>query len=212
MDKKFRLFNLKEIVDEIKKNIDREYKDVANYDLKDDMTFMERKNLREYKTIRKRLDSITDDSEIENLSFYEDYLSKFSIESLLQNYQLKINPDNRATHADYDILLRLIFADSRSSYNLILDKESNHVVVNFTAGYLTTSLDQLRTFHYKDVFCTFLEEHFKKEAFRMIYENNEKEENQRIKRLLAFVQNVELLKNQNDILDVLNQLKALQNS
>ena len=212
MDKKFRLFNLKEIVDEIKKNIDREYKDVANYDLKDDMTFMERKNLREYKTIRKRLDSITDDSEIENLSFYEDYLSKFSIESLLQNYQLKINPDNRATHADYDILLRLIFADSRSSYNLTLDKESNHVVVNFTAGYLTTSLDQLRTFHYKDVFCTFLEEHFKKEAFRMIYENNEKEENQRIKRLLAFVQNVELLKNQNDILDVLNQLKALQNS
>lgn len=123
-------------------------------------------------TLKKLLDSITDDMTIEDMTFYKEYLSKFDVAKAIEGYQLVINPEPKATHDDYLMLLRLICASfSTADFIALFDEEHKTVEFTFKFGNESRSvvrkLQDISNSHIILLMDVFVKEQFKMEAKRM---------------------------------------------
>lgn len=139
MKKDYELFDFKELIEEIKKRgAEKEEEDFV-----------------------KSLDYINEDMGIEDLPLYKDYLSKFDIEKAFEGYQLDVDPDY-GSEADFEILLRLIFASFSSSYSISFDEEDKKVSVEITVERgdqkITKALSELWSFQIIEMFRIYLDE------------------------------------------------------
>lgn len=72
---------------------------------------------------------------IEDLSFYQNYLTKFDISLLLQRVNLKV-PEELTNYFDYDMLFRLTIASFSSEYELVYDSSDKtfRLLITVTSG------------------------------------------------------------------------------
>lgn len=139
MKKDYELFDFKELIEEIKKRgAEKEEEDFV-----------------------KSLDYINEDMGIEDLPLYKDYLSKFDIKNAFDGYKLDVDPDY-GSEADFEILLRLIFASFSSSYSISFDEEDKKVSVEITVERgdqkITKALSELWSFQIIEMFRIYLDE------------------------------------------------------
>lgn len=83
----------------------------------------------DYDALLNTLNSISEDMDIKDMLFYKEYLAKFEIEKYLGNFELKKPKVLRVSEADYDLLLRLVFASFSSKYDLILNDNNTWSLV-----------------------------------------------------------------------------------
>lgn len=123
-------------------------------------------------TVKKLLDSVTDEINIEDLAFYKEYLSKFDIGKAIEGYELVTNPESKATKDDYLMLLRLICASFSTADFVVSFDEENHTV-EFTIKVGTEErgfVKKLQEFQYLHILMLlerYLAEQFRMEALRM---------------------------------------------
>lgn len=123
-------------------------------------------------TIKKLLDSVTDDMTIEDMVFYKEYLSRFDIGKAIEGYELVTNPESKATKDDYLMLLRLICASFSTADFVVSFDEKNHTV-EFTIKVGTEErgfvkkLQEFRYLHILMLLERYLAEQFRMEALRM---------------------------------------------
>lgn len=123
-------------------------------------------------TLKKLLDSITDDTTIEDMAFYKEYLSKFDVAKAIEGYELVTNPESKATHDDYLMLLRLICASfSTADFVVLFDEEHKTVEFTFTFGSeersVVRKLQDISNSHLILLMDILVREQFKLEAMRM---------------------------------------------
>ena len=158
----------------------------SNYKLFDFQQFVRnlrlpyKRNEKPNDTLKGLLDSITDDMTMEDMTFYKEYLSKFDIEKAIEGYQLVINPESKATHDDYMMLLRLICA-SFSTADFVALFDDGHKTVEFTFKFgnerrsVVRKLQDISNTHVMILMDKFVAEQFKMEAKRMESDSNRDE-------------------------------------
>lgn len=77
--------------------------------------------------VLKFLDSIPGDIEIEETSFYKEYLSRFDIPKAIEGYELVVNPEVSATRDDYLIFIRLICASFGCDFEVLFNEDNKTV-------------------------------------------------------------------------------------
>jgi len=118
------------------------------------------------------LDSITDDMTIEDMPFFDEYLSKFDIEKFIDGYQLVNNPEPKATHDDYIMLLRLACA-SFSTADFVALFDNDNKTVEFVFKFegekrsIVRKLQDISNTHVMLLMDVFVADQFKMEAKRM---------------------------------------------
>lgn len=144
MENNFVLFNFKEILDDIREELEND----------DD------NNTNSTKTV---LDAITEDMELEDLPLYKNYLSKFDIDTILHGRKLFIDPGNIVSEADYNLMLRLVAASFLTSYDLNYIKEKDLIELKISVNSETTitkKLQELRSIQLWILFRIYFREQF----------------------------------------------------
>ena len=123
-------------------------------------------------TVKKLLDSVTDEMHIEDLAFYKEYLSKFDIGKAIEGYELVTNPESKATKDDYLMLLKLICASFSTADFVVSFDEENHTVEftikvgNEDRGFVK-KLQEFKYLHILMLLERYLAEQFRMEALRI---------------------------------------------
>ena len=123
-------------------------------------------------TVKKLLDSVTDEMHIEDLAFYKKYLSKFDIGKAIEGYELVTNPESKATKDDYLMLLKLICASFSTADFVVSFDEENHTVEftikvgNEDRGFVK-KLQEFKYLHILMLLERYLAEQFRMEALRI---------------------------------------------
>ena len=108
------------------------------------------------------LDTITEDTELEDLSFYKEWLSKFDVEHDLEGLELACDPILEDFSDDFLLLLKFVAAASSSTYSLDYDADTNKVIVSIKAENdemsVVEKLDTLVPFQIFQLFKIYLNE------------------------------------------------------
>ena len=165
MERTYRYFDFQFFLEKIRDNTD----DVINQlMLKMDKTEEEKQRLQDYLAFKKELRFITWDMKLEDLPLYQNFLKKFDVDSLLEDYNLVIIPNFNATDADYDVLLRFIFASQITKYNLVYDQETDEAVLYIIHQNLKKdkTLDDIWSLQFMRLLKIFLQEQLSMETAR----------------------------------------------
>lgn len=108
------------------------------------------------------LDTITEDTELEDLPFYKEWLSKFDVEHDLEGLELACDPILEEFSDDFLILLKLVAASVSSTYSLDYDADTNKVALSIKAEiedkYAAEKLETLEPFQIFKLFKIYLNE------------------------------------------------------
>ena len=104
---------------------------------------------------------IPDNTSIEDLPIYQDYLSKFSLNSTLEK-KLLPTADNSLSDADYDLLGKLVCGSFSTSYDLTHNKQKNTLEITLHVqtekGTSSRSISELEISQIQNLFVIFLDE------------------------------------------------------
>ena len=168
------------------------------------------------KTKKAELNKMSDGMEIKNLPFYQDYLRKFDVDSLLGNYVLKTSPDLEATQADFDLLMRLVAGSRTISYDLAHDKDGKQVILSITVlgkEIKPKRLDELFSPQIEMVFNIFFNEQVELVSWYKISEvTRTVVVDLREKKLKEFEDKIKQLTDYKESLEIINNLDQLLNS
>ena len=146
------------------------------------------------------LDAITEDTELEDLPMYKEYLSKFDVKRELEGFDLKIPSELCDYKADFLCLLRFVAASFSSSYELELDEHSNSVILFLTAvsngTRITKDIQELWPFQVRLLFKIYVEEILNLEALRSKSEDEKEDvDEQRNMKLMIYEKKIKQLQN-----------------
>ncbi len=191
------------IIEELNK---KEKKTKADYD-----------RLHTFKAVKLNLDSISDDMDIEDCPFYQNYLKKFDVPRLLQNHKLRRIRDMEATPADNEVLLRFIFGSEEVNYDIVYDKDSKQVIVKILIKRnnepLVCKFEELDSIQISGLFDYFFYEQVAMEA-RHSFSEKEKMyvDNTRRQMLQLFDKKLQILQDYKESLEMIDDLDDLYNN
>jgi len=194
MEKKYFLFDFQNIIENLREKI---------------------KGEEDTKLLLNMLDDIKEDTDIEELSVYKNYLSKFDIKNSFDGYNFDVS-DICATESDLDLLLRLIFASFSSEYKITFDKKSQNATLTISVksgnNRIVKNLDELWSFQIINLFSIYLEEQLKLETSYCEEEEKESLQEQRNIKLIIFQKKVKEAKEESDGKELIDELDKLLNS
>ena len=191
MDKKYELFDFQGIIEELKEKHDGEEK------------------------FDKLMEGIDENSVIEDMPFYKDYLSKFDVERAFDGYKLKAVEEELLSKDDLFLLFRLMFASLSSSYDILYDYKSHSVdiSVSVTSGdqSITKKISELWSFQIIRMFEIYIDELIN---FCIKIDSNETEylEDERKLRLMVFEKKVRQTRDLQGTEETIADLDDLLNS
>ena len=164
----------------------------------------------------KLLEGFNVDSVVEDMPFYEEYLSKFDVEQAFDGYQLVAEAEDLASRDDLYLLFRLIVASLSSSYDILYDKPSNSIdfSVTVTSGEqtITKRVAELWSFQIVRMFEIYLDELVEFSIGDFNPAEIESFDTERKMRLMVFEKKVRQIRNLQDSDEVLSDLDDLLNS
>lgn len=174
MDKTYLLFNFQDILAQLKeKHIGEE-----NFD--------------------KLMESFDENSVIEDMPFYKDYLSRFNVEQAFDSLNLTAEEEDMLSRDDLYLLFRLIFASLSSTYDIIYDKPSHSVDLSITVesdeASITKIIAELQYSQIIRLFKIYLNELIEYCIEDFDQDATEELENDRKTRLMAFKKKVQQLR------------------
>ena len=162
------------------------------------------------------LEGFNEDSVVEDMPFYEEYLSKFDVEQAFDGYQLVAEAEDLASRDDLYLLFRLIVASLSSSYDILYDKPSNSIdfSVTVTSGEqtITKRVAELWSFQIVRMFEIYLDELVEFSIGDFNPAEIEGLDTERKMRLMVFEKKVRQIRNLQDSDEVLSDLDDLLNS
>ena len=122
----------------------------------------------EMKNLLPFLSKITEETDLEDLPFYKDYMSKFDLEHDLEGLELSYDPIFEEYHSDILLLLRFVVASHSISYNLdynvYTDKATLTIKAEKEDNSVSEHLDSLSTIQIYWLFLFHLKEQFELEC------------------------------------------------
>lgn len=116
----------------------------------------------EEKKLLPALSKITEETELEDLPFYKDYMSKFDLEHDLEGFELSYDPIFEEYYSDILLLLRFVVASHSSSFNLDYNVYTDKATLTINAGRedisVSEHLDSLSTIQIYWLFSFYLKE------------------------------------------------------
>lgn len=192
MDKNYELFFFQDIIEELKEKHDGEEK------------------------FDKLMEGIDENSVIEDMPFYKDYLSKFDIERVFNDYKLAAVEKELLSKDELFILFRLITASFSSSYEIIYDKQSNSIdlSVSVKSGEqtVTKNISELWSFQIIRLFEIYVNEQIEYIIKDFDPDEIEELEDERKLKLMVFEKKVRQLRNLQKTDEKLADLDELLNS
>ena len=192
MDKDYEMFNFQNIIADLKEKHDGEEK------------------------FEKFIEGFDENSVIEDMPFYKDYVSKFDVERAFDGFNLTAVENELLTKDDMFLLSRLILASFSSSYDILYDKQSNSIdfSVSVTSGEqsITKKISEIWSFQIMRLFDIYVNEQI--ELSIEDYDSEELEdlkEQQKI-RLMVFEKKVRQIHDLKGTDETLAELDDLLNS
>ncbi len=192
MDKDYEMFNFQNIIAQLKEKHDGEEK------------------------FEKFIEGFDENSVIEDMPFYKDYVSKFDVERAFDGFNLTAVENELLTKDDMFLLSRLILASFSSSYDILYDKQSNSIdfSVSVTSGEqsITKKISEIWSFQIMRLFDIYVNEQI--ELSIEDYDSEELEdlkEQQKI-RLMVFEKKVRQIHDLKGTDETLAELDDLLNS
>lgn len=179
------LFNFQETISNLREK-------VANSELENEEMYFQR-----------LLDTITEKTELEDMNFYKDYLSKFDVEHFLEDFELNYDPILEEFKTDFPLLVKFVAASFSSTYDLKYDALTDKVVltihVEMPNQSVSKQLDELWMLHIYKIFQDYFKEQLNLAA---IYDEDEDEREdigaERTEKLELFQKKVSELRAQKD--------------
>ena len=195
MDKDYRLFDFQKVIEKVKeKQHDEEIAEDFN----------------------KLMDSIKEDSVIEDMPFYQDYLSLFDVERAFDDYKFVAEEETLASRDDLILLFRLIAASLSSTYDILYDKSSNSIDISISVTLgersLTKSVAELSFFQIERLYVNYIGEQANFYVYHIDPDNSQEIDRERKMKLMIFEKKVRQLCNQKGSNEILSDLDDLLNS
>lgn len=204
MDKKYTLFDYQIIIAALKEKHNEEKNSKKDENIVDDEIFEE------------LMDSIDEDSIIEDSPFYQDYLSLFDTEQAFADYNLDAEEETMATKDDLFLLFKLIAASISSSYNILYDKSSNSIDFSITVKIgeqsITRSVSELFSYQIESLFLNYIGEQVNLYVCNKDPDYTQEIETEQKMRLMIFEKKMRQLQDLQDTQGILSDLDDLLNS
>ena len=167
------------------------------------------------KNIQSVLDTITENTELEDLPLFKDYLCKFDLEHDLKDIELKIPSKLAEYKADFFLLSRFILSSFSNTYKLNYDKDTNSVELLILMDYkgkpIIAPLQNLRDSQVSNLFKIYLQEAINNESGLHHSMKEKIKEFQELK-LIQYQKQIRQLWGQVGSGEILDDLDALLNS
>lgn len=195
MDKDYRLFDFQSVIEKLKeKQHDEEIADNFN----------------------KLMESIKEDSVIEDMPFYRDYLALFDVERAFDGYKFVAEEETMASRDDLLLLFRLIAASFSSTYEILYDEASNSIDISISVTLgeqsITKSVADVFFFQIQRLYVNYIEEQSNLYAYYINPESTQEIDSERKLRLMVFEKKVRQLNNLKGSNEILSDLDDLLNS
>ncbi len=149
------------------------------------------------------LDTITDNTELEDMNFYKDYLSKFDVEKGFEGFELNYDPILEEFKTDFPLLVKFVAASFSSTYDLkynaLTDKVILTIHVESANQSMSKQLDELWMHQIYELFQSYFKEQMN---LATIYEEDEDQRKEicagRAEKLELFQKKVSELRAQKD--------------
>ena len=192
MDKKYEMFDFQSIITQLKEKHDGEEK------------------------FKKFIEGLNDNSTIEDMPFYKDYLSKFEVERAFDDFNLTDVEDVLLSKDDLFMLFRLIVASFSSSYDILYDKQSKtidlSISVKSSEQFITKKISELWSFQIMKMFDIYVNEQIELSIEDYDPEELEEFKDQRKIRLMIFEKKVRQIHDLQGTEETLAELDDLLNS
>lgn len=192
MDKKYELFDFQSIITQLKEKHDGEEK------------------------FKKFIEGLNENSTIEDMPFYKEYLSKFEVERAFDDFNLTDVEDVLLSKDDLFMLFRLIVASFSSSYDILYDKQSKtidlSISVKSSEQFITKKISELWSFQIMKMFDIYVNEQIELSIEDYDPEELEDFKDQRKIRLMIFEKKVRQIHDLQGTDDTLAELDDLLNS
>ena len=192
MDKKYKLFDFQGIIAELKENHSGE------------------------EIWEKFIEGVDENSVIEDMPFYKDYLSKFDVERSFDGYNLAALEEELLSKDELFLLFRLVFSSFSSSYEILYDKQSNSIdlAISVKSGEqsITKTISELWSFQIIRLFEIYVNEQINLSIEDYDLDEMEEFEEQRKLILMVFEKNLRRLRDQKESGEILSDLDDLLNS
>lgn len=192
MDKKYEMFDFQSIITQLKEKHDGEEK------------------------FKKFIEGLNDNSTIEDMPFYKDYLSKFEVERVFDDFNLTDVEDVLLSKDDLFMLFRLIVASFSSSYDILYDKQSKtidlSISVKSSEQFITKKISELWSFQIMKMFDIYVNEQIELSIEDYDPEELEEFKDQRKIRLMIFEKKVRQIHDLQGTDETLAKLDDLLNS
>lgn len=167
----------------------------------------------EYDDYNKYIKGVDENTAIEELPFFQDYLSLFDVEKAFEGYTLAAEEETMASRDDLFLLFRLIIASFSSTYEILYDKTSNSIDISITVSTgeqsITKSIAELFAFQIEKLYQNYIDE--QTNLYTYTFDPDEKQEIdiERKKRWMIFEKKVRQLRGLQESNDILSDLDAL---
>lgn len=192
MGKDYSLFNFQDIIADLKNKHDGD---------------------KEYEDYNKFIEGVNEDATLEELPFFQDYLSRFDIEKAFEGFSLAAEEDSLATKDDLFLLFRLIIASFSSTYEILYDKPSNSIDLSITVTLgertLTRSIAELFSFQVEKLYENYIDEQTNLHTCFIDPDYTQEIDVERKKRLMIFEKKVRQLRDLQESDGILSDLDAL---
>ena len=154
----YQVFNMKDVLQTI---CERKKEEIDDIELGKEENFKE-DDLKLQKKILAYISIIPTNITIEDLPFYRDYLSKFTLSPFLRDKPLLIKSENMLSKADGDLLLKLVCGSLSSTYHITYNEEKEGIElvihVDMDDGPCTGNIEELWQFQIDNLFEIYLHE------------------------------------------------------
>ena len=192
MDKKYEMFDFQSIITQLKEKHDGEEK------------------------FKKFIEGLNENSTIEDIPFYKEYLSKFEVERAFDDFNLTDVEDVLLSKDDLFMLFRLIVASFSSSYDILYDKQSKtidlSISVKSSEQFITKKISELWSFQIMKMFDIYVNEQIELSIEDYDPEELEDLKDQRKIRLMVFEKKVRQMHDLQGTDEILADLDDLLNS
>ncbi len=211
MDGKYKYFDLQQTVINTSEKNDKEIEAIQE---KENKTEDDLRDIEEWELAKKEVDSISDETNIENLPIYRNYLAKFDVEHMLEDYELKKGSEIDVSQAEYTLFLRLVFASNVTNYEFVLDDDGNLVELVIIVDETTKiTSDKMSVFQFLLLTKSYMVVLLCSEALRKISETERKViDDERKMKLLIFEKKVKQLQDYKESLSMKSDFDDLLNS
>lgn len=168
----------------------------------------------------KLIEGVDENTVIEDMPFYKDYLSRFDVEQAFDGFNLAAQEEFQFSRDELYLLFRLVFASFSSSYNILYDKPSHSIDLSISAESkdqkVTKNIAELFFFQIDRMFEIYVNELFELYISDFDAEEQESFEAEQKVRLMIFEKKVRQIRQQMRDLqesdEILSDLDDLLNS